>query len=283
LGLHMRWPPLQILAFSVIHVLGTLSLLAILTLTVGCQELEDEKLDQEVSSSQIFEVMFEAHGEKSMSDVNKGEWVVREQSQKLYTSAPHYFANSDQVLSKEEDEENITTEILTTRYEGENLTAVDQAVHECRTDKSGEFFYDCQPAPFQFTYGLLNAALAVRSFNKIRALMNPFENQPMSSRISFHGLKVSKSVISPPQEVADSENCRGLSPCKIAVTDISYDVAVWQGAEYELTRVSVRISPDVPYLASRLKDCSYFRWQVSNRMVPVTICRSVVDFKFGTP
>ncbi len=97
--------------------------------------------------------------------------------------------------------------------------------------------------------------------------------------VAFHNLKEQSVTIVPPDLVKNAKNCKGIKGCRLQGDRITYDVVfLLKGGGTQTHNVEWLISPDVPYFAAILKQCSTTIVPVDNQRVLVKQCNEVVDF-----
>ncbi len=97
--------------------------------------------------------------------------------------------------------------------------------------------------------------------------------------VAFHNLKEQSVSLVPPDRVKNSKNCKGIKDCRLQGDRITYDVVfLLKGGGTQTHNVEWLISPDVPYFAAILKQCSTTIVPIDNQRVLVKQCNEVVDF-----
>ncbi len=100
--------------------------------------------------------------------------------------------------------------------------------------------------------------------------------------IAFHNLKSQVIELNPPPKVQESENCQGLTNCKISADKITYDVVfLFKSGKTQTHNVEWFISQDVPFFAGILKQCATTIISIESARVLVKQCSEVIDFKFS--
>lgn len=115
-------------------------------------------------------------------------------------------------------------------------------------------------------------------------------DQDDDPRTSYHQLKVSERMASPPKLVQDSPNCGGIPNCLIHVTDIEFDQVNWLSYNKgDKIHIKISTSKDVPYLSRILEKCQQGSVPIKQEGKPekdwprllVTFCETVRNFKKG--
>ena len=126
---------------------------------------------------------------------------------------------------------------------------------------------------------------------KILILSNTDDNSihPLGStgtpgKYTYHNLKKEYIDYPIPSAVKDSSNCGGLARCDrpLRAIKVSFDRVYWETADRgQKTSLQFIATPDAPYFASQLSGCAQSWIDYAGRVVSVTECDEVKDFKFG--
>ena len=111
-------------------------------------------------------------------------------------------------------------------------------------------------------------------------------------RRSYHRLRETNAEIDPPQGIKNRPGCGGLSPCKIPVHYVQYDLVEWYSdSEFRKLNFDLGFSSATPYLPFGQRDsidrfngllitnCVAFQAQVTGRTVFVRDCSSIEDLQ----
>lgn len=106
-------------------------------------------------------------------------------------------------------------------------------------------------------------------------------SEPKITDVSFHNLSVQNVVLTPPELVVNSPDCRGLSSCQINADRIAYDIVFhFSDDSTRSHQIEWLISSEVPFFSSILKQCATTLVPVDDVRVLVKQCQEVVDFSF---
>lgn len=87
--------------------------------------------------------------------------------------------------------------------------------------------------------------------NLFPSFMQKTTQQQKYIKFSFHNLQNRVYQSEPPAKIRDSENCRGLNPCQITVTEVSYEVVLWKSdTAFDKQIITLKLSNDIPSFGS---------------------------------
>lgn len=121
--------------------------------------------------------------------------------------------------------------------------------------------------------------------------MHPTSEGP---RVSYHNLRSDRGIIPIPEGVRARADCGGLPraicACNQGLCDgflrvnrVSFDEVVWESSDRgKKTSYSVVVSAEAPYFSQQISLCIQQWIDFAGRVVPVTQCQDVKDFRFGT-
>lgn len=122
-------------------------------------------------------------------------------------------------------------------------------------------------------FGLTSSGFAALAFA-------PAASASGFGRVSYHGLKTSRTQAAPPELVRKRPNCGGLPGCSLTLHRIEFDQALWQNGRPDKTHFVFEMSPDVPFLASLMNRCVTALVPVGQTKTLLTQCSPVLDFRF---
>jgi hypothetical protein len=125
---------------------------------------------------------------------------------------------------------------------------------------------------------------ASESFNILNYKLGTF--RPMTeaaSRFTYHKLQTETGFMPIPQAVKDSPNCGGLARCDrdLRTQTVAYDEVEWVSESLgNRTSFRITISPDVPYLSYKVRQCDQAFYPRKGADIGLTVCREATNFKF---
>lgn len=254
--------------------------LMLLTL-VGCMKAPTHDVDYgpEVKPSEVQSALDDL-GAPDPFTIEKGEFAAYSYFQTIDVSFPRLVKQeSVEVAQKSEDESNILFQIISkTRSFGSDGSYKEEA----RLDTPA-----LKKKPSSFDAMQLSGNL--KSFSLI-----PFSEE-MPKRKTFHNLVKERSTMSIPAEVLASKNCGNTKLCTCDIdgmnckpkndlrsTSVTVDLVIWESdTKGSKTRIKYVTSPDVPYFSNLLQNCWQEWIEIENRVVPVTVCKELKNFKAG--
>lgn len=114
------------------------------------------------------------------------------------------------------------------------------------------------------------------------------EEEESTQKITYHHLSFEETEFPTPELVKSRSDCGGLKTesgqCVgfLKAMIVSYDRVVWENEKRGTkTHVQTITSPDVPYFSNKLQTCQQTWVDYQGRVVPVSLCKEIKDFKFG--
>lgn len=101
---------------------------------------------------------------------------------------------------------------------------------------------------------------------------------------TFHNLKKEYTTVPIPIAVKNSANCGGLDNCErpLRAIKVSVDQVYWETADKgDKITFQYIATPDAPFFASKLSTCAQAWVDYQGRVISITECDEVSDFKFG--
>ncbi|MCC7403119.1 MAG: hypothetical protein IT288_01870 [Bdellovibrionales bacterium] len=265
----------NIRALKLIHFFLTLLLPVGLFLLLGCTEDPEVKkadLGPEVSVDQVNKVMDEALASRSPTETRVGDKVLYEINQRVETSS---IIRLKEVLldvkSRSEDNEFIVylLDEATTDYQGDTPDTVQKEV-EWRIAKTN--LPELPPA------SLYRATL----WQPLQSVVRPPSLFAKDTPVTFHNLSITKGVRPAPPAVAESADCRGLSPCQLNVAEVNFDLVEWPSPDdWKVTKYRYIYSSDTPYPAHLILLCVKTLVDTEARDYFVSQCQVLRDFIGG--
>ncbi len=263
------------LIYYILHALaGTLVPLLILSM-IGCTKIKekDGNLGEEVSVEAINNALQKAYGQPSFRGLRLGQSVKYSITRRL------------------ENEESTLTlgglDVEVSRYQDlpteERFTFL---ITKSTRLENGEFEVRESEQEYVFNKELSAEKLALQmSEARVGAQESKIE------RTSFHKLRESSGVISPPKQVRDRPDCGGLSPCELPVNYLQFNMVNWysDGSTQKIA-FDFAFSPATPVLSFGqdlfelltgvlVTDCRSTYVPIEKRTVYVRDCQSLEDFQ----
>ena len=241
---------------------------------IGCQQDQEQSPSEFASLARIEFVQGQAISKLDPYSMSSGQTVHQIETQEVIS-----VGGSQKFLSQE-----WTTEI-TDVSDLEQVLEITTRKRVINHQKDKNFVYE-----FKDVYSLqLNSVLSVldqlnqESYSNesiIKQLTENSESEPAEIEgVAYQNLVSQQVQLSPPELVKKAPNCKGLKDCQIVADQITYDVLFLMSDQTtQRHKVEWLISPDVPFFAGILKQCSTAVVPVENARVLVKQCREVVDF-----
>jgi len=253
-----------------------------LTVMVGCKKAKafKEDLGPEVSGQAIDDALGKAVQGANFDYIRVGQFISY---------------SSNRRLEAEETTINLGNRRIevTNRQDSADGSQATFNLQITKSDRMGDGGFETVifEEPLVLNVGSFSAALNdVRptSEKALRAqVLRAMAGAP--ERVSYHHLRESSAVIDPPDAVKNRAGCGGLSPCKIPVSYIQFDMVIWKSTtEYQKIALDFAFSTVTPYLpfgesfdqfnGLMITDCRSTYVPIESRTVYVRDCLSIDDF-----
>jgi len=266
--------------------------LALCFISMGCMKTPNHDVDYgpEVQPKEV-QLALDDLGAPDPFTIEKGEYAAYSYFQTVDVSFPRLVKQeSVEVSQKAEDESSIFFQVISkTRTFGSDGSYKEEArLDTPALKKKPSSTQSMQTKTFELVTFQTNSGF--KSFNLI-----PF-SEDMPRRKTFHNLVKERSTMSIPSEVLSSKNCGNTQLCKcdadglnckpkndLRSTSVTVDLVIWDSdTKGTKTRIKYVTSPDVPYFSNLLQNCWQEWIEIENRVVPVTVCKELKNFRSGT-
>lgn len=269
-------------AWHGIHLSLVLLIPVFLTVMLGCKKAKafKEDLGPEVSGQAIDDALGKAVQGANFDYIRVGQFISY---------------SSNRRLEAEETTINLGNRRIevTNRQDSADGTQATFNLQITKSDRMGDGGFETVifEEPLVLNVSSFSAALGnVRptSEKALRAqVLRAMADTP--ERVSYHHLRESSAVIDPPDAVKNRVGCGGLSPCKIPVNYIQFDMVIWKSTtEYQKIALDFAFSTVTPYLpfgesfdqfnGLMITDCRSTYVPIESRTVYVRDCLSIDDF-----
>lgn len=279
----MRTWNIRLLGFSILHVLGTLAIPALIFLLTSCIKKEDDKIDDgpEVSAQQVGLAFSNAASGKTLADSKKGDWSLIETTQRIFTGQPEIAGlTSKEMVNMVENGDLYDLQILKSVYDYAQTPPVvsNQSIENCQVLKDGSQ-HSCAYSPMIASTKLVGPDLSAYHFSRTN---NNNEIQAMAGGTSsYHNLSVTQKTSEPPALVKNRANCGNVPGCLLHITTIEFDEIRIEDGERTRYHHEFDFSKDAPFLSIIQRHCVKWNYKAENRYLPALLCESAVNFIYG--
>lgn len=282
-------------------------------LTASCMKKPDLKDDDgpQAQARDVQQTLLDAWGEASMLSVDAGEFSS------IYTTVE--IADFPPIPRQQDSKTVAAVQDLPDRKVFDILQRTVEIISDTERREASSHM---QPAPYVLKDEVASVtqqsqrlteqgkksvqAMALGNVNALAALALPLPDMTMLTMLcvcteglcgydpdwhpTCHNLQGTRETEPAPELVAKKAGCGGLPDCKVRKNAVSFDVIAESkdpnshAVVRSKSRITIKISPDVPYL-SRITDYCTESLQIASgsQAVPVKICQTLKDFERGTP
>ncbi len=270
-----------------LHLLLALSLPLFLSVMIGCKKAKAKRADlgPEVSSDAINIELDKAASMGNKTALAVGQKLVFSDTRRLESeeTATLLGDRSIEVIDAKESDDHkytrFTLRITNSERTGDNVfeTTYSEESLDVKKPTVASVEMISQNADTERT---LSVASLVHS--TAAATDKP-------DKITFHHLKVTDSEMDPPTPVKARADCGGLSPCKLPVRFLQFEMVLWHGEDYQKINFDFAFSSKTPHLpfgstyftavsGILITDCRSTYVPVQGRTVYVRDCLALEDF-----
>lgn len=252
------------------------TILAAVTILSSCIKKEEALVDDgpKADTNAIATAEAEALEDKSLLDANIGDFVVFEESAQPFNSEIQTLSFlTAQVTERNESPLFYELAILRRKIDADGRTELSTSMDRCKVYKdTGET--TCAPA----NYEPFGNPVAAQSLSPLGTKPNLFTQ---NRELTVHNYSRSEVLRLPPDLVRGAPNCAETPNCALRTTQIQYDVIVRENGGRQRFRILREFSPDAPAMGMETKFCQSSIQIISGRQIPVNLCYSLVNYKYG--
>lgn len=280
--------------FTIIHAAGTLALVILLSLLMGC--LRDDELatdkKQEVTASQVIDMILQNSPTPDQLKAGDYLWVGR--FVRSFTN-PFQILEQDtyEIVKKEYAEEGTGEDHVT--YNLFNLKHINADAQgniiqikegQCRLILSPllGWYPACAIELPIFQDGFYTLSDSLQSAS-VKTLMKPFEVRAnaVAQTLKFYNLKVEPKLISLPSKMVQAGKCLGFENCEVPVQIVDFDIEGTPNGELSSRQhFTITLTKSLPYIGSNLETCVSYQAMIDGSPALIDDCSRVLEFNVGT-